>query len=267
MYEEECKKVDEFLRLLKRSEVSLPILKKAPTGVDRERHSEDTMEDEEERTELSRTAQVYQAILEKYGFPQPKDQRIRIRNRTCPYASWEVDGTYNLKDAGHYTGFQMIGQTDPGRFLHAWLVDKRLELLLEEAVCLFGNHIRALAKWHEGLKGMKHKLLRDDDLQCHFDEVFVDLMHWPEFGERHGVPGKAFVAVLDPKHYPADYVQPATVRNNGSASAAATGQAPARAAPLTSNVRPVPSNDPSSQMAGIDLQPRHAGLSSRPSTT
>lgn len=154
--------MDRALAYLKTVPNSLELLVKQPVGVDKDTPTFEAYESDSDEAEewLTAVCNGYVNFCETNGFPQPKDKRLVITRWGFAFATWNGSSLYgyayhNMRACSRY-------QQDPGRYLYAWIVWNRLDLQPQEAL-LCDEVTLALASWLQGLKGMTHKVLRDDD--------------------------------------------------------------------------------------------------------
>lgn len=199
--------MDKRIIALKTSGLPGKVLLKQPVGVDKEtprfesRNLEDFTEEHKSLLQMARDS------LDRDGFGQPKDPHIGpIREWKVPEAWWSWfmdDALYN--NGNRYSLGYLVNQYDPGRLLFAWVNWNRADLAPGEAMYLSQPHVKALAKWLEGLANIKFKLLRDD-------ELYWSHITYPEplrqryikkTGNEYAIKGEICCAVRDPKFYPA----------------------------------------------------------------
>jgi Variant SH3 domain len=152
--------MDSALALYKSQCYPWNLLTKIPVGVDQKTPSYEEIDGEQQKF-VDGLLDDFTSVWEDKGFPQPLDQSLpRISYWRCPFARW--GGALLYTDTFHRLRSDI--QQDPGRYLFAWIVGNGLNLVPGEALVLCSESTGHLARWLEGLRGIRIKVLWDRDL-------------------------------------------------------------------------------------------------------
>jgi hypothetical protein len=207
--------MDGNIMTFKTSGLPEKVLLKQPIGVDKETPRLEPRPVEFITDEIKSFVQMFDDTINRDGYGQPKDQHIApIRNVKVPEAFWMDPDLYNN---GNRHGLRTLRwQYDPGRLLFGWVKWNRADVPPGEAMLLTAPHVGALAKWLEGLRNIKFKVLRDDELD--YSRIIfpapVRQILIEDTGNEYGIRGEACCAVCDPKFYPAGISVPLDQHKN-----------------------------------------------------
>lgn len=195
-----CLELDNSITALKSQPHQWQLLKKSPSAISKA-DPETQARDKSAAKKLSSLLKDVVQSFEKEGFPQPVApyEYIRISYWWIPFATWNGNSMYE-NEAHRYEAAAMY-QMDPGRFLWAWTAGKQARLSPGEAALLLEEHIGALARWLEGLKGIPFRVLLDNQVnygKIKFGRSTRNLLK-KNYGNELGICGLPFVIVHDPK--------------------------------------------------------------------
>ncbi|CZR65042.1 uncharacterized protein PAC_14942 [Phialocephala subalpina] len=141
------------------------VLLKQPIDVDKETPRFEPWPVEVITGEMKPWRQMIDDTLNRDGCGRPKDQCIApIRHWKYPEAFWMHPDLYN--SGSRRVLLNLRFQCDPSRLLFGRVNWNRADVSPGEAMLLTEPHVRALAKWLEGLRDIKFKARHDDELEC-----------------------------------------------------------------------------------------------------
>ncbi|KAF2759078.1 hypothetical protein EJ05DRAFT_485154 [Pseudovirgaria hyperparasitica] len=156
-----CTELDRIIAAVKDERKDFWLLRKVPTGMSRIQPIREKIP-LKQRKDMVKAREDMAKRLEKKGFPQPHDKSFKINAWWIPFATW--DSAFLLYNEGHSFERSVRWQTDPGRLLYAFIVDRELNLRDGELMLVPAGPGECLVRWLEGLQGMGIKIVPEVDL-------------------------------------------------------------------------------------------------------